>query len=284
MLALRKQDEISRKSHVIMRTAALVLFASVSSAHAWAPARVLPGPARIAKPLVNANAPVPLAAQSAASRTRTSAARAISTSPAAASASTATHALIMANILIFVADKVARMPLQYLYLVHRQVAWWQPLTACFCHASRSHLSGNLFLLLLFGRSVEDDLGWGGILLAYAFCGIVANLVSLVVLPAATVSLGASGAVFGLFAVSILTRLSWRDLDWRKVVEVAVLGDFVFDRVLSEIRTAATGGIAGVNHVAHLSGAAAGVAMVLALRGSIAKMESGPAGPKSPRIA
>jgi len=130
-------------------------------------------------------------------------------------------------------------------------------------------------LLLFGRSVEDDLGWGGLLFAYAFCGIAANLVSLVVLPAATVSVGASGAVFGLFAVSILTRLSWRDLDWRKIVEVAVLGDFVFGRVLSEIRTAATGGIAGVNHVAHLSGAAAGVAMVLVLRGSIAKMESGP---------
>lgn len=71
-----------------------------------------------------------------------------------------------------------------------------------------------------------SLGWGGLLFAYAFCGIFANLVSLALLPAATVSLGASGAVFGLFTVSVLARLSWRDLDWRKLVEVAVLGDFV----------------------------------------------------------
>lgn len=187
---------------------------------------------------------------------------------------TAVYALLVANIALFVADKVLRLgAVRKLYLYHTGWAWWQPLSATFCHASRAHLSGNAFLLLLFGRSVEDELGWVGLLLSYAFCGVAANLASLVLLPAATVSLGASGAVFGLFAVSVLARLSWRDLDWRKVVEVAVLGQFAFGQVIKEAQVAAGGGVAGTNHVAHLSGAAAGVLLVTAVRGLMSRMEA-----------
>jgi membrane associated rhomboid family serine protease len=187
----------------------------------------------------------------------------------------AVYGLILVNIGIFLGDKLLRIaPLKALYLYHYRWQWWQPLTSCFCHASRSHLSGNLFLLLLFGRSVEDELGWAGLLFTYAFCGVLANALSLVLLPSSVVSVGASGAVFGLFAVSVLSRLSMRELEWRRVVEVAVLGDFVIGRVVSEVATAASGGVAGINHVAHLGGAGAGVLMVLLLRGAIAKMEGG----------
>eukprot|EP00536_Pseudo-nitzschia_multiseries_P007260 jgi/Psemu1/296514/fgenesh1_pm.167_\ len=153
--------------------------------------------------------------------------------------------------------------------------WWQPLTSTFCHGDKAHLSGNAFLLLLFGRSVEDELGSFGLVFSYLFCGVVANLVSLALLPSYTISLGASGAVFGLFSVSIAARLSWRDVfDWRKIIEVGVLGQFVASQFLSEAKTAASGGIVGINHVAHLSGAAAGCAMVVLLRVLIRIMEKG----------
>ena len=188
---------------------------------------------------------------------------------------TAVYALILCNLGVFLADKVFRVPFvtRRLYLFHSRWSWWQPLTTCFCHSDRRHLSNNLFLLLLFGRSVEDDLGWGGLVLSYAFCGVLASLASLLLLPTATVSIGASGAVFGLFAVSTLTKLSWRELyDWRKLVEVAVLGEFVFRQLASEVSTAARGGRAGINHVAHLSGAAAGILMVLVMRATVANFE------------
>lgn len=125
----------------------------------------------------------------------------------------------------------------------------------------------MFLLLLFGRSVEDENGSFGVMLSYLFCGVTANLVSLAMLPSNTVGLGASGAVFGLFSVSILSRVSSLQaiLDWRNLIEVGVLGQFVVERFLNEAKTAAAGGIGGVNHVAHLAGAGAGIAMILILR-------------------
>ena len=198
-----------------------------------------------------------------------------SSSSSSRSKTTAVYALILASVLSFVGDNIMHLPVaQTLYLYHQNWRWWQPITSTFCHGDMSHLSGNVFLLLLFGRSVEDELGPIGLIFSYIFCGVVANFVSLAVLPKNTVSLGASGAVFGLFTVSIFSRLSWRDIfDWRKIVEVGVLGQFVVRQFLNEAKTAAAGGIVGVNHVAHLSGAGAGVAMVLILRKLIKKMES-----------
>lgn len=56
------------------------------------------------------------------------------------------------------------------------------------------------------------------------------------------------------------------------MEVGVLGQFVLGRFLEEARNAANGGVIGVNHVAHLAGMGAGVAMVVLIRLLIGVME------------
>jgi membrane associated rhomboid family serine protease len=174
---------------------------------------------------------------------------------------------VTAVVLVFVLDRA--VGLQALYLHHSHPKWWQPLTATLCHASAEHLSSNLFLLYAFGREVEAEGGPAGLLASFFICGALSALSNLALLPHASaappVSLGASGAVFGLFSVTVLTKLT---PDPRRLIEAAVLGQFVLKQLLSESRTVLTSGgslVSGsTSHVAHLSGAAAGVLLVLGL--------------------
>lgn len=128
----------------------------------------------------------------------------------------------------------------------------QLLTATFCHRNYGHLSGNLFGLYIYGRSAERQIGAMGLLFSYLVSGVVGNLVSLFWLRGNVVSCGASGAVFGLFVVATLSTLR---LEWRCLVEFLVLGQFAWSQVQTELTGPA---VAGVNSVAHLSGAVGGI--------------------------
>lgn len=59
-----------------------------------------------------------------------------------------------------------------------------------------------------GKLVEEEEGNLALWLSYILTGAGANLVSWLILPRNTVSIGASGAVFGLFAISVLVKV-WR---------------------------------------------------------------------------
>ena len=59
-------------------------------------------------------------------------------------------------------------------------------------------------------------------------GAGASVASYVLQPKASISLGASGAVFGLFAVSVLVKLSF---NIKKLIECGILGQFVIKQLL-----------------------------------------------------
>ncbi|KAJ7965989.1 Rhomboid-like protein [Quillaja saponaria] len=175
--------------------------------------------------------------------------------------------IILLNIGIYVADHLFQVhSIKGLYLYHNWPTWYQFLTATFCHANWKHLSSNLFFLYIFGKLVEEEEGNFALWLSYILTGVGANLVSWLVLPRNAVSVGASGAVFGLFTISVLVKMSW---DWRKILEVLILGQFVIEKVMeaAQASTALSGTFRGgyslqsVNHIAHLSGALVGVFLV-----------------------
>ena len=56
----------------------------------------------------------------------------------------------------------------------------------------------------------------------------ASVASYLLQPKASISLGASGAVFGLFAVSVLVKLSFNP---KKLIECGILGQFVIKQLL-----------------------------------------------------
>ncbi|XP_068652522.1 rhomboid-like protein 11, chloroplastic [Aristolochia californica] len=175
--------------------------------------------------------------------------------------------ILLLNIGIYAADHWLQLrEMKALYLYHAFPEWYQFITAAFCHASWNHLSSNLFFLYIFGKLVEEEEGNLALWISYIITGAGANLVSWLVLPRNAVSVGASGAVFGLFAISVLVKISW---DWRKILEVLILGQFVIQKVMEAAeasaglsRTLVRGySLENVNHVAHLSGALIGVALI-----------------------
>jgi len=168
-------------------------------------------------------------------------------------------ALVIINMLFYVADHLLGLRfMQSLYLPLDDAHWYQYLTSMFCHGSWMHLSGNLVFLYLFGKLVEEQEGSLGVWVSYIVSGLGANVISVLFLSGGA-ALGASGAVFGLFVVSVLIRLSW---SVRRLLEVLILGQFVVMQILNEAQS--MGQSDGIGHLAHVAGALTGAALVLAL--------------------
>lgn len=166
----------------------------------------------------------------------------------------------------YVVDHILKIPIMSsLYLHHSKVVPYQLLTSLFCHANFQHLSGNLFPLLVFGRFVEEEAGAVGVVIAFLLCGAMANIASILMLRAATVSVGASGAIFSLFSLAVLVRFRFR---LGRLVEAFILSTYVAGRMRHEFFEAARGSnplaAVRINHVAHIAGALAGVLLVVLL--------------------
>jgi membrane associated rhomboid family serine protease len=77
------------------------------------------------------------------------------------------------------------------------------ITSAFLHGSVLHLAGNMFMLLFFGRKVEDLLGHTRFLLLYFVCvftsglGSVVGEIALPLWKGIIPNLGASGAIMGV---------------------------------------------------------------------------------------
>jgi len=83
--------------------------------------------------------------------------------------------------------------------------WWRLLSAGFLHAHFLHLAVNLYALIILGPLVEQLWGTRRFLIIYIAALVGGNLASLVATPG--VSVGASGAIFGLFgAVAVFSTV------------------------------------------------------------------------------
>ncbi|KAK9866699.1 hypothetical protein WJX84_001104 [Apatococcus fuscideae] len=178
--------------------------------------------------------------------------------------------LLLLNIIVFVLDLFFPSIIRAMWLNHAAARWWQFISCAFCHVGWEHLSNNLFLLFVFGRIVEEEEGAAGVWVSYLLSAVGGSVASYLTMRHAGYSLGASGAVFGLFAVSVLCKLSF---NLKKLLEAAILGQFVVKQVLQEVSSqgalmrggyGATLGGHSIGHIAHLGGAAAGVLLVFAL--------------------
>ena len=82
---------------------------------------------------------------------------------------------------------------------------WRLVTSMFLHGDVLHLFSNMFSLLIFGSYIELSFSKYKFVLIYFISGILGSVFTIFLLPLNTISLGASGAIFGLIgaALSIL---------------------------------------------------------------------------------
>ncbi len=86
--------------------------------------------------------------------------------------------------------------------------FWRLGTALFLHANLLHLGFNGYALWIFGPQVEGPYGRLRFLLIYFLSGLAASAISFLFTPA--VSIGASGAIFGLIGASGAYLYRYRD--------------------------------------------------------------------------
>ena len=130
--------------------------------------------------------------------------------------------------------------------------WWRLLTSCFVHIGIFHLLMNMYALLYIGLLLEPILGKVRFLTAYILTGIFASLASFWWHPA-TISAGASGAIFGMYGVFLAlltTRLLERSM--RKTFLVSIL-IFVAYNLMNGLK-------GNIDNAAHVGGLLSGLAM------------------------
>ena len=129
--------------------------------------------------------------------------------------------------------------------------WWRVFTVVLTHANWLHLGSNMLVFFQLGNIVEHYYGkgrYGFILLASA---ITASFSCLLLDPVNQPSVGASGMIFGLFGVMLVTGKRM-NVDYRQVLGLLVL-NIVFSFV------------PGVDWHAHAGGFVGGLAAALILQ-------------------
>ena len=88
--------------------------------------------------------------------------------------------------------------------------WWRLLTAAFLHGSLLHIAFNMYVLFALGPTLERVLGHVRFVVLYLVAVLGGSVASYCFSDPRTVSVGASGAIFGLMGALIVAgrRLSW----------------------------------------------------------------------------
>lgn len=103
--------------------------------------------------------------------------------------------------------------------------YWRLVTSAFLHGSMLHLLFNMYALYLFGPFVERALGTSRFIAAYLTTAVAGSTAAYLLASPATVTIGASGAVFGLFAMALLLLLRAKQ-DVRSLLVLLAINAFI----------------------------------------------------------
>lgn len=130
--------------------------------------------------------------------------------------------------------------------------WWRLISCCFIHIGIPHLLFNMYALVFIGLLLEPRLGKARFAAAYLLTGIVASLTSLY-WHDVTISVGASGAIFGMYGV-FLAMLTTNLVEKKVRVPLMIsIGIFVAYNLTYGMK-------GGIDNAAHIGGLLSGIAI------------------------
>ncbi|MCX5200094.1 rhomboid family intramembrane serine protease [Streptomyces sp. NBC_00237] len=140
------------------------------------------------------------------------------------------------------------------YLVSHGVAageWYRLFTSVFLHQEIWHIAFNMLSLWWLGGPLEAALGRARFTALYLVSGLAGSALTYAVTAPGSGSLGASGAIFGLFGATavLMKRMKY---DMRPVLALLVINLII------------TFGVPGISWTAHIGGLVAGVLLALGL--------------------
>ena len=166
-----------------------------------------------------------------------------------------TYGLIAINILVYLAlilyEKTSgisygQLIVQYGAKVNSLILegeYWRFITPIFLHGSLTHLLVNCYSLYMIGSLVERLYGRGRFIASYFIAGILGNLCSFLFVP--SVSVGASGAIFGLMGMLLYFGLE-RPLQFKVYFGRSIMTTILINLVYGFTST-------GIDNFAHMGG-------------------------------
>ena len=165
--------------------------------------------------------------------------------------------LILINLIIFLLCNYNQSYIYNLALFKNiGTDYYRLITATFTHYEIFHFIFNMYALYVIGSQIESFLGKTKYIIIYLFSAITSSLLSLVFLNSNSYSLGASGAIFGLFGSLLYFGYHYR----------VYLGNVIRSQVVPIILLNLFLGfmLSGIDNAAHIGGLVGGLLITMAL--------------------
>lgn len=130
------------------------------------------------------------------------------------------------------------------------------LTCAFLHVGLIHLVVNMYSLRVIGSSVEGLIGKGKFVFIYLISAISASLMSLVFVDSNIVSVGASGAIFGLMGALLYFGYHYR-LYLNDAIKTQIIPVILFNLIMGFM-------MPGIDNGAHIGGLIGGYLATMAI--------------------
>ena len=133
--------------------------------------------------------------------------------------------------------------------------WYRLITSAFLHGGLLHLLFNMYSLYIVGTQIENFVGKGKYLLIYFVSALSASLMSCVITPNA-ISVGASGAIFGLLGALVYFGTQYR-IYLSSVIKNQIIPLIIINLMLGFM-------VSSIDNAAHIGGLIGGVLIAMAL--------------------